>query len=284
MVPLRIDYLRSEAEVERLPDGTLVVGVVRHENRDRNLVAAAWAYVQNGVLADSRAYLDPEVSKGIDFVLTRELLAPAGPGPLREFLRTLWNPAVVGAARLRELCEKLDRLQEDQLLGPVVISEFHELAVSLGFRLPTDAVQEESARFADYLHDLATREQGADVGDQANFEGSAIRCRVVFVARPDVYVVKGPSPYRKAIDWAIRRTYHRIYLLGLGRNHDYVREVVAPYLKDRRIRDVSEFRGVRYRNGRPLVQVVTRITVDVQYRVTIGQRPALVVGQRTRLG
>ena len=67
MLPLRIDYLRSEAEVERLPDGTRVVGVVRHENRDRNLVAAPWAYVQNGVLADSRAYLDPEVSKGIDF-------------------------------------------------------------------------------------------------------------------------------------------------------------------------------------------------------------------------
>jgi len=279
ILPLRIDYLRSGDQVERLPDGTLVVGVAHHQNRDRNLVAAAWAYVQHGVLADSRSYLDPDVSRAINFVLARMVLASAGPGALREFLKSLWDPAVVGEDRLRNLCAKLDRLQEDQLLGPIVLSEFQELATSLGFRLPTESVQAESARFVEYLYDLAVREHGAKVGDQTNFDGDAIRCRVVFVARPDVYALKGPSPHRQAIDWAIRRAYHRVYLLGLGRHEEYVREVAAPYSTDRRVRDVSEFSGLRrYQSGRVLKQVVIRITVDVRYHVSIGQRPAVAVG------
>jgi len=278
ILPLKIDYIRSGEEVERLPDGTLIVGVAHHENRDRNLVAAAWAYVTNAVLCDVRSYLDDYVSQGIDFVLTKELLSSAGPGAMREFLRRIWRPAVMGQARLKELSAKLDRLQLDQLLGPVLMSEFADLATSLGFRLPTEAIQKETADFVDYMYDLATREPGEDIGDRANFDGAQIKCKVIFVARPSVYLVKGPSAYRKVIDWAVRRAYHNIYLLGLGRNHDYVGEVVEPYRTDPRFRSVQTFSALRRNtNGRSMRQVVVRLSVDVTYRVGIGQRPIIAV-------
>lgn len=282
ILPLKIDYLRSGEEVERLPDGTLIVGVARHQSRDRNLVATAWAYVTNAVLGDVRSYLDDDVSKGIDFVLTKEILSSVGQGAIREFLKGLWTPSVVGQTRLRGLCAKLDRLQEDQLLGPVLLSEFAELSSSLGFRLPTEGIQKETADFVDYLHDLAIREPGEDIGERSNFDGAQIRCKVIFVARPSVYLVKGPTPYRKAIDWAVRRAYHHVYVLGLGRNDDYVEDVVAPYRTDSRFRSVESFTALRRsQNGRLMRQVVVRLKVDVTYQVGIGHRPiAAVAGGR----
>lgn len=283
LAPLRIDYLRSGEEVSSLPDGTVVVGIVSHSNRDRNLAAAAWTYVRHGVLADARPYVDPEVCVGLDGVLTKEMLAVAGSGAVREFLTSIWRPTVLGKPRVAQLSEKLDRLQADKLLGPIVLSEFQDLALSLGFRMPTTAIARETADFVDYLYELALREPGEDVGDQVNFEGAAIRCRVLFVGRPDVYSVKGPNPYRKAVDWAIRRAYHRVYLLGLGaRGQDYVQEVAAPYRTDARIEAVEAFSGERrYASGRILRQAVVRISVNVRYQVGIGQRPMVAVGPGT---
>ncbi len=280
LAPLRIDYLRSGEEVERLADGAIVVGIANHKNRDRNLAIAAWTYVRHGVLAEARPFVDPDVSIGLDGVLAKEMLAAASPTAVREFLRAIWNPAIIGNRRAAELGEKLDRIQEHRLLGPIVMSEFQDLATSLGFRLPSDAIARETARFVEYLYGLTLREPGEDVGDAANFDGDAIRCRVVFVGRPGVYSVKGPNPHRKAIDWALRRAYHRVYLLGLGsKGSEYVSEVADPYRLDRRIANVEVFAADRrLPNGRHLRQTVARLCVDVRYGVTIGQRPLVAVG------
>jgi hypothetical protein len=179
-----------------------------------------------------------------------------------------------------ELIEKLDRLQEDRLLGPIVLSEFQDLAVSLGVRMPTASIALETAEFVDYLYELAIRERREDVGDQTNFDGKAIRCRVVFIGRPEVYAVKGPSPYRMAVEWAITRAYHRVYLLGLGvRGREYVGEVAAPFRSDQRVLEVEEFAGDRFYGGdRAIEQVVIRISVNVHYQTGIGQRPVVAVG------
>ncbi len=279
ILPLRIDYVRTEEEVERLPDGSLIVGVARHGNRDRNLAATAWAYVWHAVLENARPYIDSDVSNAIDFVLTKEILASAGPGAVREFLNTLWSPAVLGQVRLRTLCEKLDELQENELMGPILLAEFADLSLSIGFRFPTEGVQQETADFVEYLYEVSHKQQGEKIGDKAIFTGTRIRCRVVFPSRPDIYSVKGSTGQRNAIDWAIRNAYHHVYILGLGRDAEYVDELVEPYRTDSRVLGIEEFwTSRRMPNGRVMRQVVVRITVDVRYHVGIGQRPVVAVG------
>lgn len=276
---LRLDYLRTEGDIALLPDGTVVVGIAQHENRDRNLVGAAWAFAQHGLLAESRPYLDHDVSVGLDLVLAKELLEPAGTRAIAQFLTSVWKPSVVGRDRLRELAGKLEVIQNNRLLGPIAISEFHELASSLGFRFPTEVVAEETAAFVDYLYEIACREPGANLGDRSNFEGNSIRCRILYTAKPDIYAVRGPGPHRGAIDWAIRRAYHRVYLLAMGPNESYVREVLEPYNVDQRVRAMVEFADtLTLRSGRPMRQFVFRISIDVRYHVGIGQRPIVAVG------
>lgn len=276
---LRIDYIRSGEDVERLPDGSIVVGVVSHGNRTRNLVAAAWGWARHAVLPDARPFLDRDVSDGLDFVVARSLLHEVGGDASSEFLRTIWSPAVSGKARLREVTNRLQRLQEDQLLGPVVLAEFADLVVRIGARFPSDDLFTEVAGFVDYLYELAIRPAGKDIGDLANYPGNMIRCRVLMVARPEVYSVKGPGPYRAAIDWAIRRAYYSIYLLSAGRHQAYTDEVLAPIRSDKRIASIDEFRSKKLTNtGREIEQTVTRLRIDVRNRVGIGQRPLVAVG------
>jgi hypothetical protein len=276
---VRLDYIKTKHQLGQLADGTIVIAIAPHENRERNLATAAVTYVQACIIPEARPYMDPDVSQGLDLVLAKEILSAAGPQTVRDFLASVWTPAIFGRDRLRELGGKLERLHEDRLLGPIVISEFADLAASMGFRFPRDEIALETAQFVDYLYDLTIREPGDDVGDRANFEGKSLRCRIVFVARPGVYEVEGPSPYRKAIDWAIQRAYHRVYLLATGKNLAYAREVVTPYGLDKRIKSVTEHLWtVRTTAGRSVPHLVVRIAVDVQYHVGIGQRPLVAIG------
>jgi hypothetical protein len=276
---VRLEYIQTAEQLDRLADGAVVIGIANHENRERNLIAAAITYIRVCVIPEARPHLDPDVSDSLDFVLAKELLANAGPATVREFLASVWRPAIVGRDRLKDLAYKMERLHADRLLGPIVLAEFNDLAVDMGMRFPADEVARETGDFVDYLYSLAVREPGADVGDGTNFDGGAIRCRVVFVARPTVYEVKGPSPYRAAVDWAVRRAYHRVYVLASGRNIEFARDVVEPFHHDRRIKAVTEFVGTRTgANGRTFSQLVIRVDVFVKYRVGIGQRPVVAVG------
>lgn len=274
----RLDYVRTEEAVRHLDDGTLVIGIAERHDRVRNLVTAAYALVRHGVIPQSRPYLDEEVSQAIDFVLTKSILSATNTHAVSDFLATVWSPAVLGRERLRSLTDQLAHLQASALLAPIVLSEFNELALRVGERFPTDEVAEETAKFVDYLGVLSRHKPGEYLGDITNFEGRAIRCRVVFVPTSD-YTWKGPRPYRDAIEWSMTNAFHHLYLLASGQRIDQLREVVAPYLTDPRVREVSEFVGVRPNlKGRPVEQLVIRLAFDVHYYVGFGQRPIVAVG------
>jgi hypothetical protein len=275
----RIDYLTSGEDVHRLPDGTLVIGIAQHHDRVRNLVTAAWAFVRHGIIPQARPFIDSQVSQGLDFVLTKSLLGGTNRAAVADFLQRIWTPAATNESRLRSLTAKLERLDENQLLAPVLLSEFADLASRYGLRFPDQAMFDETAAFVDHMYDIATREPGDQVHGPTQFDGQLIKCRVVFVARPEVYAVKGPDPHRKAIDWAIRRAYHHVYLVASGRNVEYAPDVVAPYLRSDRILSVSEFRTKRrLPTGRVIDQLVCRLSVDVRYFASVGRHRLVAVG------
>jgi len=277
----RLDYLRSADEVERLPDGTIVVGIAQHGDRVRNVVAAAWTFVRHGVIPNSRPFIDRDVSQSLDFVLTKSLLQSVSKEAVTEFLGNVWTPAVASQERIRDLCHKLDVLSEGHLMGPILISEFAELATRLGMRWPAQEIFDETSAFVEFLYGLASRDSGEDLGHRSEFPGKIIRVRVIFVARADVYAVKGPDPYRRAIDWAIDRAYHNVYLLASGRNVAYLSDVVAPYQDRQEISSIVQFPSESVRpSGRRVAIQVTRLSVHVRYYVGIGQRPLIAIGAR----
>ena len=275
---VRFQFLRTGEEVESLQDGTLVVSIARHTDRTRNLVTAAFTFVRRCVLVDARLYLDEDVSQGLDFVLTKALLASGNDQAVRTFFLEIWKPAIAGKERLRGLTEKLDELFEHRLVGSILIPEFVDLP-SRSNRFPTRDLALETAAFVEYLHELATRELGQTTSEGTSFSGGIIRARVIFVARPEVYQIKGPAPHRQAVEWSIARAYRHIYLVGTSRNLEYVREVASGYIDDTRISSIEESVSKRLTpSGRSLEQIVVRLSVDVRLRTGIGREPYVVVG------
>lgn len=273
---VRLEFIKSGEQVEELANGTLVMAVAHHSDRAVNLVTAAWAFARHGVLRHARAHIDPDVSKAIDFVVAQQLLSTADRESLRLFIESVWRPAIESADRLRALTAKLEALQEDELLAPVLFSELHELGLRQVNRLPTDSIALETADFVELLFDVSQREQG-ETGPM-EFEGQSIRCKFIFVARAEVYAVKGADPYRKAVDWSIEHGYRSVYLLARGHHTEYAAEVARMFSGDTRVFEPIVWMSTVRRNHRQYARAVVRIPVDVHYYVGIGQRPIIAVG------
>jgi len=145
---VRLAFLKSGEEIDELPDGTLVVAIAHHRDHASNLARAAWAYARHGVLRFARHHMDPDVSRGIDFVVTRQVLGSADRAAFHYFVEEVWRPAIKDAGRLRELTTMLERLQDDELFGPVILSELVELGIRQANHLPTELIARKSVSSA----------------------------------------------------------------------------------------------------------------------------------------
>ncbi len=274
---VHLEFVRSGERVAELPDGTLILSVAYHQDKVRNLVAAAWLYARNGVLPLARRHLDFDVSRGIDFVVTKAILSRADTRAVNAFITDIWVPAITDEARLRELTSKLETLEQDRLFGSILFHEFWDVGVLLANNFHTDEVAAETARFVDELYDLARRAPGQK--GSLSFDGSVIRCSWVLVATSETLATKGSLPYKDAVRRAIEDGYPRIYLVARGPFVTAAQEVGAAFKKDPRVLWVAEFMDSMQQSRGPKVpRLVTQIAVDVRQYVGIGQEPIVSVG------
>jgi hypothetical protein len=273
---VRLTFLMSGEQVEELPDGSLLIGIARHKDRARNLVAAAWLYARKGVLVDARRHLDPDVSRGIDFVVTKSLCR-ADFRAVSQFIQEIWLPTIEDKTRLRDLTSKLEALEEDELLAPVLFEEFAELGTRLANKFPRRDIADETAAFVEHLYLLTVR--GTGERDPTHFEGRWIRCGFILVATATVVTERGADPYRKAVGWAIRNAFPRVYLISRGNFVDYARQVAASFAGDKRVLDVHEYAvSVAGIHGDAIPRLVIRMRVDVREYTSIGRQPVVAVG------
>ena len=246
---VRLQFIRNGGEIERLPDGTLVVGIAPHGDRTRNLVAAAWVFSQNAVIPHARPHLDADVSRGLDFAVTKYILSHADVTAVTEFIRSYWLPEIRDRDRLRSLTNMLETLEDDELLGPVLLEEFGGLGDRWANRYPQAEVAEETAAFVEHLFRLA---KGDVIRGGPNFDGRQIRAAFVLMATADVMASKGEDAYRDAIERCMRDAYPRIYVVARGNHVDHARSVCARLANDPR-NPVDERVSVHGRgeSGRP---------------------------------
>jgi hypothetical protein len=274
-----VEFVRSGEQVAELPDGTIIVGIAPHQDRTRNLVAAAWAFARNAVLPLARHHLDGDVSSGLDFSVTKVILSRADTNAVSAFIREYWFPTIGDQPRLKELVNRLEILEDDALLGPVLLEEFAALGRKLALRNPSDDVKAETAQFVDHLAGLSSPQHAGEVGD-GHFNGTQIRCAFILAGTADVIASKGAEPYRTAIDWAIRNAYPRIYVMARGAHIDLAREACKSFDSDTRVLNKRDYVGsaVNQRGPGNVDRIVIQLVVDVRQYVGIGQQPIIAVG------
>jgi hypothetical protein len=275
---VRFEFLKSGDAIRELPDGTLIVGIAHHGDWTRNLVAAAWAYARLAMLPRARRYLDPEVSQGIDFVVAKDLLADGDAAATVRFIEDIWTPAIQDRKRLQDLTLKLERLREDFLFHPIVVSEFRDLGLRMAGKFTSEDVANETAEFVEFLHAVASREHGTPDQARLNFHGREIDVEVILVAKPGVYATKGPDPYRKAVEWSLSHGVRTVYLLYRGHHGEYAREVAQSFAGDERLRSIDHWEADKTVDHRKLAVGVFRLNVDVRLLTGIGYEPLLAVG------
>ena len=62
----------------------------------------------------ARRHLDFDVSRGIDFVVTKAILSRSDRRAVNAFITDIWVPAITDETRLRDLTAKLEALEQDR--------------------------------------------------------------------------------------------------------------------------------------------------------------------------
>ena len=273
---VRLRFVRTGDQVSKLADGTVLVSIAPHSDRVRNLVASAWVFSQEAVIPEARPHLDADVSRGLDFAVTKLILSRADQRAVTEFVRSIWLPEIQNRARLRRLTEMLETLETDELLAPVLIEEFAALGIRRANRFPQEDVAEETARFVEHLHALAN---GEVIAGGPHFNGRHLRVGFVLMATPSVMAAKGENAYRSAVDWAVNAAYPRIYVIARGSHTSHAESVCAHFASDHRVLAIRPYTcTVTGAMGRQLARLVIQLTIDVKSYVDFGHRPIVAVG------
>jgi transcription antitermination factor NusA-like protein len=223
---MKLEWISSGEEHAVLKKGSVVVRVRDDPNLARLMVNATLLYLQEGVIPDSRPYIEMRVLKAVDLILAHRFLehSPAG-GTINYLTRNCLEPALAEDERVADYFETADNVDRAGLLSRVVLREFSGLASKLVGRRPTREIRNESVYFFEFVGRFVGRRNEIPL----TFFGRYLRCTVALIARPEVYERAGLSLYQRNFQRDIDTGMHIIYLLARGERNIHVGRAVAKW-------------------------------------------------------
>lgn len=215
---LKIVWVKPD-EIERdsfIESGVVVMKMAFYANQDKNFVHVVHDFVTKQHLTEAKAYLNPDLIKGIDLALVRKYLNDSGKrSALNHFVTHILRPGLEQGS-VNELYGKLEQVDELGIFTRILLTEYLRLAKELyPQQVGSPGMLEETERFLDYLHQFPTKQSGVDVKD-LNFAGQYMRISIVLVARPWKIQQTGYGPYVNAVENALTSDADVVYITALG--------------------------------------------------------------------
>lgn len=232
---LRVQWVTKADRETFIRSGEVVVRLSRHENQEKNLVAAAYAYAQKSLLPRARSYLDVPLREASNLTVVRKILGQARrEGAYEYFYTTILKPAIDQNSKVQSDCTLLENLDSVGLLTRVFFYEVRQFGDRVYPSLPSEKDHKELRAFAEFLGEIAGKESGEDV--RLEFEGHRLKTGVILIARPGKLQREGIRPYVRRIAIDVRRGLESIFVCGWGEEYrKAVRETVRAARKGRLI-------------------------------------------------
>jgi hypothetical protein len=234
---IRWENIKDATPESFIKEDQVVVRLSHHKNRAKNIVLATLAYVHSGLLPDVRAHIDEDVSKSLDFTVTRKILVDQKRLDGLQILEMQISTAAEDAAGVKGLCKAMTGLDGIGLFDLILLRELADVGKLLAGTLPQDQTKTEIREFIGACEKLAEKEPGKDVSP--DFEGKRIRVSIVLIARFETYMMRGIEPHLNWIKKCIDREIDSIYVVARGPNIQIAKDVDAA-LTDLSLRKVGE--------------------------------------------
>ena len=234
---MRIEFINTEKDETYQKDGTLIIKMKNHKNDSENLAKAVMYYVSQGLLPYSKKYIDDKVSKGIDFVISKDMLKTDHIAVTH--LQKMFNEFLSNDDS-KEVVDKIETIHEEGFLTRICMREFQKFG-QLFPREPEKDIKEESKNFLETIFKFVTKKRDENVN--LGFKGHLIKLRIVPLISRHQY---GIDNHYNFISHSIKDGWENFYIVAAGRNIENGKKLVYLITNDVHLNLKEEFRDIYY--------------------------------------
>jgi len=225
---LKIEFVKAKniPNLSERIENKIIVRLNFDRSRDKLFATTAYLYINRGFLDKAKYYIEDITRKSIDFSVTKRLLkAGKSDTSLTYFLDNYVEPEVRAHPEIRQLCYKIDYLDEDGFFYEVFVRVMLKIGEDMYPNIATEDALEETKNFLESLYIIASKLQRQKV--PLSFKGKYIKVGIILVMEEEVYEKYGAKPYIDRYISSMEEGIDIIFFKGIGEtNIDITRKVV----------------------------------------------------------
>lgn len=209
----KIEWVTAENQRNILREGEAII-CLSFDKKDHNLnfYNATLNFVQTGLIAKAKDYLNKSSSKAIDLLTTHIILR----NNRKEVLTTFRKKLTEFDDETRKEFETLAPTNDKGLFLNILLPEFHFYGELIDTLPPSSEYNTEANGLFNWFKELATRE--FDERTNLKYISKNLKVGVILVGKDETWENQGPAAYTKWADYYASENYNSVYVLARGSN------------------------------------------------------------------
>jgi len=217
---IKLDWTDEETAETDLKENKILVMMKPFRSQAKNFASVVSLYVPQAVLPKARNYVDPDLMKSIDYILSKSLLED-NPTAVKYYTNREIEEM---SAKSKEFLDAIAPIQSIGRLTRIVIPEFQNLSKLF----PADTnkeVQEETVRFVEELNRFETCKSSVEGSGLGLFYGEHIKMVIVPVGKPEKLKITGIESHLKFIENKLAEGISHFFIVS-ARGNLYPKQLV----------------------------------------------------------
>ncbi|MCD6097591.1 hypothetical protein J7K18_01740 [bacterium] len=224
---VKVEWVRLEEEETILTEeGEVIIRLGYNMDENRNYIEAVMKYLEKSFLPDARPYLSGGLFAALLLEFAHRIALDRGKKAFRYYNEHYLSPQMDN----KDVINFMDKTAEIKKAGfftPVFLRELNELGLNLSRKRKrrSDKLNREIEEFIDFLYDIANMDEYRKARGEdppLDFIREFIRTQIVLVKRAETTEITG---HKTAVNYAFRNGAFSVYIAGVGRNADLVKDV-----------------------------------------------------------
>lgn len=209
----KIEWVTPENQRNILKEGEAII-CLSFDKKDHNLnfYNATLNFVQTGLIAKAKDYLNKPSSKAIDLLTTHIILR----NNRKEVLTTFRKKMNEFDDETKKEFETLAPTNDKGLFLNILLPEFHFYGELIDTLPPSSEYNTEANGLFHWFKELATRE--FDERTNLKYISKNLKVGVILVGKDETWESQGAAAYTKWADYYATENYNSVYVLARGSN------------------------------------------------------------------
>ena len=238
---LKIHWVKDSTPEAFVDDNQVIVRLSNKQNKTNTVVYALSKYVEEGLMPETRSYINEKVSKSADMVMTRKLLSLCFEQGICHYDEKYLRPLISADSEIAEYVKQMAKIDEAQFFVQILIKEFIRQSRKIYPHFPDDTLVEESKKFVEFLYKILTKSPGEH--ENLDFYGNYFKVAIILVAKSDTLREGGTKPYISKALSRLNRGIETIYVIADTKHKVLSANEIAEYIKinDLRVKYLKTF-------------------------------------------